>query len=201
MASQSWMSLINPASVQATGAGALLSGAGTATISPVTGGGADVVQVLPPGQPGSWYPGMVIRLLAHGVTTFTGSGTTLTFFLASRVGNTGSTYVTLASTGSITGASSAIGAVNWRMSAIIRCLAVATSGNTLGIMGEMPFEVTSTAPSYVGTANTETAYMPSGGEAAVAVDTTQLQGLSLRCTITGANVSTQVVQWLAEAVC
>ena len=52
MANQSWVSLLNPGSPQASGAGTALNTAATATISPVQGTtGADVAQIQPAGQP------------------------------------------------------------------------------------------------------------------------------------------------------
>jgi len=39
------------------------------------------------------------------------------------------------------------------------------------------------------------------GETAAAVDTTQIQGLSLRGTLAGANATIVCTQWLAEALC
>jgi hypothetical protein len=39
------------------------------------------------------------------------------------------------------------------------------------------------------------------GETASAVDTTQIQGLSLRGTLAGANATVVCTQWLVEALC
>lgn len=202
MASQAWNSLINTASVQGTGAGAVLNTATTATISPVTGSGADVAQVLGVSEPDGWYPGMLLRVWAYGSTTLSPGGTTLTFSLASRAGNTGGSYVTLASTAGITSGAITGTGFQWKLTAVIRCIAVATSGNTLATFGEMPFYLGG-GSSYAGAGNTETAFLTAagGGESLAAVDTTQLQGISLRCTLSSANASVQLAQWLVEGIC
>ena len=39
------------------------------------------------------------------------------------------------------------------------------------------------------------------GETAAAVDTTSIQGVSLRGTLAGANATIQLTQWFVEALC
>lgn len=202
MANQFWVSLLNPASPLAAGAGAALSTAATATISPVNGASADVAQVQPSGQPFGFYPGLLVRVSARGFITTTGTSTTATFLLASRVGNSGSTYVTLATTAGLATGTGTITGVPWKLEALIRCTAVATSGNTLATEGEMYI---SQQPSTSQTVNTASAgvnlYLPNAsGETAAAVDTTQLQGISMRATLAGANATIQLTQWLVEAL-
>jgi hypothetical protein len=207
VASQSWVSLLNPASPQASGAGAALSTATTATISPVLGGAAvaDPAQVQPGGQglPLSWYAGLLIRVTARGYITTTATSTTATFLLAARAGNTGSTFVTLVTSAGLATGTTAYTGIQWMLHALIRCTNVATSGNTTGTEGEMTFNAN---PATAQTLNTATAgvnlYLPNAsGETAAAIDTTQLQGLSMRATLAGANATIQLTQWLVEALC
>jgi hypothetical protein len=206
MANQSWVSLLNPASPQASGAGApISSSATTATISPVAGGtnASDVAQVQPAGQPYGWYPGLLIRVTAQGYITTTATASNYTFFLASRVGNSGSTWVTLATTATITGTTTVYTGLPWTLTAIIRCTGIATSGNTVSTQGQLSMTHNTTAPSLGATTGSVdlSAYLPaSSGETAAAVDTTQLQGLSLRCTTSAAQGTVQLTQWLAEAL-
>jgi hypothetical protein len=203
VANQSWVSLLNPASPQASGAGAALSTATTATLSPVTGASADVAQVQPAGQPYGWYPGLLVRVTARGYVTTTTTSTNLTFLLAACVGNAHTTYTTLATTAAIATGTTALTGVPWKLSALIRCTAIATSGNTVSTEGEVIFPNNATAPAISGTTNGDGLFaaMPSiSGETAAAIDTTQLQGISLRGTLAGANATVQLTQWLVEAL-
>lgn len=205
MASQSWVSLLNPASPQASGAGAALSSAATATISPIAGGtnASDVAQLQPAGQPYGWYPGLLIRVTAQGYITTTGTSTTATWLLASRVGNAGTTFVTLATTAGIGTGTGSLTGVPWSLTGIIRCTSIATSGNTVSTQGQLEITHNTTAPTIGSTTNSValSAYLPSTtGETAAAVDTTQLQGISLRATLAGANATIQLTQWLVEAL-
>lgn len=203
MSNQTWVSVLNPSSVQASGAGTALNSATTATISPVTGLGSDVAQVQPAALPYGWYAGVKIRVTAQGFITTTGTSTTWTMLLASRVGNTGSTYVTLATTAGIATGTGSLTGLQWTVTAIIRCTAVATSGNTISTQGSLELVNNATAPSIGATTNGVqlTAGLPAAsGETAAAVDTTQLQGLSLRATLAGANATVQCTQWILEAL-
>jgi hypothetical protein len=205
MANQSWVSLLNPASPQASGAGTgIVTSATTATISPTTGAGAtvDVAQVQPAGQPYGWYAGLLIRITAQGYITTTGTANTYQFFLRANKGNSG-TYTTLATTAVIGGTTTVYTGLPWTVSAIIRCTSIATSGNTVSTMGQ--FEVThnTTAPTIgAATASVDlSAFMPSAsGETAAAIDTTQLQGIGLACTTSAAQGTVQLTQWLVEAL-
>lgn len=201
MASQNWVSLLSPNTPQGSGAGTALATATTATLSPVTGSTADVAQANAEGQYQGWYPGMLIRFTARGFITTTATGTTFTPFLAARVGNAGSTYVTLATTAGIATPASAQTGIQWKFEGLARCVAVATSGTTIQTQGEISFGalvaqtiLTATAQVWVGMPN-------ASGETAAAVDTTQLQGLSLRGTLAAANATVQLTQWLVEALC
>lgn len=203
MSNQTWVSLINPSSAQASGAGTALNSATTATLSPVTGLGSDVAQMQPAGLPYGWYAGGKVRITAQGFVTTTGTSTTLTVLLAARVGNSGSTYVTLATTAGIATGTGTLTGLQWQLFAIVRCTGVATSGNTVSTQGFFTIPNNATAPSIGATTNGVqlTAGLPSAsGENAAAVDTTQLQGISLRATLAGANATIQCTQWLAEAL-
>lgn len=204
MASQSWTSLINPASAQANGAGTALSTATTATISPVTGlaATADVAVVQASASPGllSWYAGLLIRVTARGYLTTTGSSTTATWLLTANKGNAG-TFTTLAtSTGLTTGTGSVTG-LQWDLKAFIRCTAVATSGNTVSTQGEMDL-VTSVPgnPVAIGANLMRLPFPNITGETAAAIDTTQIQGIGLRGTLAGANATIQLTEWAVEAL-
>jgi len=200
MASQNWITLINPANPQGTGAGAALNTATTATLSPVTGSGADVAQVNAEGQYQGWAPGSLIRVTARGFITTTATGTTVTFLLASRVGNTGSTYVTLATTAGISTPAAANTGIPWKCEALIRCTAVSTSGNTVSTEGEMLIGAIAAQTILTATAGVNVAMPNASGETAAAVDTTQVQGISMRATLAGANATVQLTQWLVESV-
>lgn len=203
MASQSWVSLINNATAQGTGAGAALSSAATATISPVTGaasGIVDVAVVNGAGQPLGWYAGLIIRVLARGYVTTTSTSGTLAFALnTSKAGTytaiTGAHATLNTGTGAVTG-------VPWVLEAAIRCTAIATSGNTVAAQGEMRFSPT---PSTSQTINTASAgvnlFVPSAsGETATAIDTTSPQGIALRCTQATSACTIQLTHWLVEAL-
>ena len=202
MAGQNWVSLLNPDSPRSSGAGTALSTAATATISPVGGTAAfaDVAQVNPEGQYLGWKPGLVIRVTARGFVTTTATSTTATFLLAARVGNTGSTYVTLATSAGIATSTTVLTGAQIRLEALIRCTACATSGNTVSTQGEM--SITTTAAQTIGTATAQVVVgLPNAsGETAAAVDTTQIQGISMRATLAGANATIQLTEWLVEAL-
>lgn len=203
MSYQEWVSLIVPSTPQATGAGTVLNTATTATLSPVTGGSADVAQVNSEGAFQGWSVGMLILVIARGFITTTTTSTTATFLLAARVGNTGATYVTLATTAGITTGTTALTGIQWKCEALIRCTNVATSGNTVATQGELTLTNNATAPTINAVTNAVQlqAGLPAvSGETNAAVDTTQIQGLSLRGTLAGANATVQLTQWLVESL-
>lgn len=200
MAYQDWVNLVND-SPQAIGAGTALNTAATATLSPAAGGGADVASLAAGAQPGGFYPGMAIRFTARGYLTTTATSTTATLFLAARAGNTGSTYVTLATTAGITTGTTVLTGLQWKLEAVSRVTAVAASGNTISTQGEFTILNNVTAPSLNAATNGVllVAALPNvTGETAAAVDTTQLQGLSMRGTLAGANATVQLTQWIVE---
>lgn len=200
MANQSWVSLLIPGQNVWSGAGTTLNTATTATISPrPTPNTADYNAFVPAGM---FYPGMLIRVNARGFITTTSTSTTATFFLASNIGNTGTTYVTLATTAGLATSTTVMTGAQWRLEALIRCTLVATAG-TLATQGEMYF---SQQPSTAQTLNTASTgvnlYLPNAsGETAATVDTTQTQGIALRATLAGANATISCTQWVLEALC
>lgn len=208
---QSWSGLLNGGSPYASGAGAVLNTAVTATVSPVTGLSAtsDVAVVAASGQPLGWYPGLNLRVTARGFLTTTATSTTWTPFLAANKGNAG-TFVTLATLVGITTGTTVLTGIQWKLEAFIRCTNVLTSGNTVSTQGELELTVVDTAtpalpanPIAINTATgvSMTLSMPnSGGENAAAVDTTQLQGICMRSTLAAANATVQLTQWLVEAL-
>ena len=130
MTSQNWVSLITPASSHGSGAGAALNTAATATLSPLIGAVAagDVAQVNAEGFYQGWESGLQIRVRARGFITTTGTSTTATFLLATRLGNTGSTYVTLATSAGFATGTGALTGLPWQLDGEIRCTAVARPG-------------------------------------------------------------------------
>lgn len=192
---QGWTGLVND-SVQGTGAGAVLNTATTATLSP-TAGGADVAQIPPAWQPNGWDQGLVLFVIAQGLLNTTTTSTTFTPLLAARVGNTGATYVTLASAGAIATGTTAFN-LQWTLWALIRCTNVAASGNTIATQGVFEITNNATVPTIGAVTNGVLLRAPlpqSAGENAVAVDVTQLQGISLRGILAGANATVQLTQW------
>src|SRR5215831_9377932 len=98
MADQDWVSSF-PQSDQVpwTGAGTALTTATTATISPMpTSATADYNKQM---NGTDWRVGKMIEVLARGFVTTVATSGTLAFFLATNIDNTGTTYVTLATTG------------------------------------------------------------------------------------------------------
>jgi len=200
MPGQNWVGLISPNTPQGSGAGTALSTATTATLSPVTGGGGDVAQINQEGQYQGWYAGLLIRVFARGFITTTATGTTFTPLLAARVGNTGATYVTLATAAGISTPAAANTGVPWILSGLIRCTSIATSGNTVSTQGEIEFKPIAAQTILTASAETTVALPNASGETAAAVDTTQVQGISMRGTLAGANATVQLTQWIVEAV-
>lgn len=197
MASQNWISLLQPPQHLWSGAGTVMNTATTATLSPrPTPNTADYNAFVPAG---SFYQGMLIRVTARGFLTTVASSGTLTFFLGSNIGNTGTTYVTLATTAALTTGTSVITGLQWDLRALIRCTAVATSG-TLATQGELRVGTNVTAPTLVTPPVNEIKLpMPSAsGETAATVDTTQTQGIALRCTQATSTCTVQLTQWLVE---
>lgn len=206
MANQSWVSLINAGNPASTGAGAALSTATTAALSPQASvANQDVAVVNAAGSPLGWYPGMIMRVIAHGILTTTTTSTTATIFLRANKVNGGSTFVTLATAVGITTGTTAVTGINWVVEAIVRCTAVASSGNTVSTQGRLTMGNSGAALPANPIALTATPGMVlplpnSGGENAAAVDTTVFQGIQLAGTLAGANATLQCTNWIVEAL-
>jgi hypothetical protein len=198
VASQNWVSLLQPPQNVWSGAGTALSTAATATISPLpTPNTADYNAFIPAG---SLMVGTLIRVTARGFLTTTGTSTTATVFLGSNIGNTGTTYVTLATAAGLTTGTTVLTGLQWTLRALIRCTLVATAG-TLATQGELILGTNVTAPTLVTPpVNSIMLPMPSAsGETAATVDTTQTQGIALRCTQATSTCTVRVTQWMVES--
>ena len=141
MSSQGWVSLLND-QWQNAGAGITLNTATTAVISPVLGGVAGKDYIIPPSE---WRVGKMLKVFASGQLSSGGTTSNLTVLLRTATPTTLSTTPAMAlGTGSVTNAP-------WHLWARIRCLAVASTGNTLETEGTMIYANTA-APSFT-TAN------------------------------------------------
>jgi len=204
VANQNWGNILIPSQAVWSGAGTVLNTTSTGvTISPrPTPNTADYNAFVPAG---GFYPGMLISITARGFLTTTTSSGTLSFNLATNIGNTGTTYVTLATTGGITTGTTALTGIQWKLEALIRCTAVATSG-TLATQGEFALQgllASGTALAAnpqaltTGVSIGNSFPMPAiSGETSATVDTTQTQGIALRCVQTTSTCTVQCTQWL-----
>jgi hypothetical protein len=202
MANQQWVSLLNPGVVASAGAGTALSTATTAVISPQFASNIDPAVVQAGGQPLGWYPGLLVRVMARGFITTTATSTTWTVLLRSNKTNSG-TFVTLATSGGIATGTGAVTGIQWKLEALLRCTAIASSGNTVSTQGDLTVQNNGTVPSIGATTNGVMLRAPlpqNSGETAAAVDTTSFQGIQLAATLAGANATVQCTQWLVEAL-
>jgi hypothetical protein len=203
MPQQSWVGLLSPA---APIAGAAYTVSATiATLSPVMGSGADAAQVAAPSPySGSWTTTLLIRFTARGFITTTTTAGTLAFSLAARVGNAGSTYVPITGAHSTLNsyATAATTGIPWVLHGLARCTQIATSGNTVAVQAEMFISALPASAQTIATASAGVNLsLPSAsGETLTAVDTTQIQGLSLRCVGSAASGTVQCTQWLVEGM-
>jgi hypothetical protein len=206
MASQGWESLLNPG-IAPTGPGLAYTMANsTAVISPqLSGSAADYALVNTAGQPQGWYVGLILQVTARGwITTNTTTGT-LTIFLRANKSNAGSTFVTLATPVGLTTGATAITGIQFNVSAVIRCTAVAATGSTVSTQGEWNIfnsgaGVPANPIALTGSAGM-TLPMPNiSGETAASVDTTQPQGIQLCATATAASGTVACTQWLVEGL-
>jgi hypothetical protein len=204
MAGQQWVSLINAASVRATGPGTSLSGAvGPATISPCQAGAltADVATVNPDGQPLGWYPGLLLRVTARGYWSAGGTTSNASWQLTANKGNSNS-YQTLATTTTLT-LGTTVTLNQWFLDALIRCSAVSQTAGTCLTQGELRTTIANpAAPQLLTTAQALILPMPNtNGETSLAtVDTTQVTGIGLRATLSAAFGIVACTQWLVEAL-
>lgn len=209
MANQQWVSLLNPG-LTSTGPGALFTMATTTTaaLSPQTStANQDYAVVQAGGQPYGWYPGMLIRVTGRGFLTVNSTTGTLTVSLRANKNNAvaaASNTVLVTAVGLTTGATPVTG-IQWEIEALIRCTAVASSGNTVSAQGSWTiFNSGAAVPANPLALTGSTALdfpMPNiSGETAAAVDTTQPQGIQVCATSTAASGSIQCTQWLVEAL-
>jgi len=197
MAEQDWVAMFPQADQPAwTGAGTALSTATTATISP-----RPTSEVTPDYNKfvngTDWTVGKLIEVTARGFITTTATGTTATWFLATNLDNTGTTYVTLATTAAINTLASAVTGLQWELWATIRCTAVANSGNTLATQGTLKL-ATSAAPTMVTPSGLIVGMPNASGETNAAVNTLRTQGIALRATLAAANATIQCTQWMLK---
>lgn len=209
MASQSWVSLLN-GGLTSSGPGTTWTEAAstTAVISPQTSvANQDFAAAQAGGQPLGWYVGWLIRVTARGwITTNTTTGTLTVSLRANKNNATApASNTVLATCVGITTGTTAITGIQYELHALIRCTAVASSGNTVSTEGTLflgnsgagvpanPIALTASAGM--------TLPMPNiSGENAAAVDTTQLQGIQLCATGTAASGTIACTQWLVEAL-
>jgi hypothetical protein len=186
VASQGWINLLNAgAPWQTTNGTALTSSASAATISPQAPTGQDFVL---PGQPGGlqFYTGMSLRIRAGGTLQAGSTTSNLTVFLAAGVSGTLGTTITTA--------------VGWQLEALIRVLAIGSTGNTLTVGGVMEFPTAAGSnTATLGTANNTILNMP---ETVTAFNTyTAATALGLRATLSAAFGSVQCNQFTIEQMC
>jgi hypothetical protein len=178
----------------------------TAVLSPqLSGATADYAVVNAAAQPYGWQIGTLIRVTARGwITTSTTTGT-LTIFLRANKSNAGSTFVTLATPNGITTGATAVTGIQFKIEAVIRCTAIASSGSTVSTQGELTlFNSLAAVPAnpVALSASPPPGFslpMPNiSGENAASVDTTQAQGIELAATGTAASGTIACTQWLVE---
>lgn len=211
MASQNWVSLLNPSTFSSGPGASLTLAASTQVASPVTGvANQDVVAIQAAGQYLGWSDGLLIRVTARGFYTSTTTTGTLTFKIMYNKGNNTAiaSQTTILTHSGITTPTSAVTGMQWELTAQLRCTAVATSGNTISGQGQLHFFIIPGSPP---TVPATPAVLSSGpgwavalpnisGETATAVDTTQLAGINLSVTGTAAQGTLQCTQWLVEAL-
>lgn len=198
MANQTWSNLLNYGPPWQTTNGTLLTtSATTATITPQAPTTQDFI--LPSQYNGlQWYAGMTLRISARGSFNSGSTTSNATVFLA--IGVSGTLATTLTTTGAYTlGAGSLTGMV-WRLQAVVRCLAVGTSGNTLSAGGDIITDTTvGSNTGNITTANTIMLGMP---ETTTAFNTyTQGTAMGLRGTLSAAFGGIQCNQFLIEQIC
>jgi hypothetical protein len=200
MANQTWVNLLNAGAPWQTTAGtALTSSATTATISPQAPGPQDFVM---PQQPNGlqWYPGMTIKIEAGGTLLAGGTTSGLTVFLACGV--SGTLAQTLTTSGVLTLGTAVTTAVGWHLDAVLRVLAIGSTGSTLTCGGVMTFPTVALSNvATLGTANATILNLP---ETAVSWNTYPVTNpntaLGLRATLSAAFGSVQCNQFLLYQV-
>lgn len=210
MANQSWVSLLNPG-LTSTGPGATFTeSASTAALSPQTSvSNQDYAVVQAGGQYLGWYTGMLVRVTARGWITTNSTTGTLTISLRANKNNATApaSNTVLATAVGLTTGTTPITGIQYKLEAVIRCTAVASSGSTVSTQGEINlFNALAAVP-----ANpiALSASPPPGfslplpnisGETASTVDTTQPQGIQLCATATAASGTIACTHWLVETL-
>jgi hypothetical protein len=198
MAEQDWVAAFPQSDQPAwTGAGTALSTAATATISAMPTGATPDFNKYVNGS--DWTVGKNIRGHARGFITTTATGTTATWFLASNIDNTGTTYVTWATTPGIATLASAVTGLPWELWFTARCIATASAGNTIATQGLMKI-ATTVAPAMTAASGIIVGLPNASGETQAAVNTTRTQGIALRATLAAANATIQCTQWFLETM-
>jgi hypothetical protein len=200
MASQTWVNLLNTGAPWQTTAGtALTSSASTATISPQAPGPQDFIM---PQQPNGlqWYPGMTVKIEAGGTLNAGSTTSTLVVFLACGV--SGTLANTLTTTGALTLGTSVTTAVGWHLDAVLRVLAIGSTGNTLTCGGVLTFPTVALANvATLGTANATIMNLPETTSAWNTYPVTNPNtALGLRATLSAAFGSVQCNQFLLYQV-
>jgi hypothetical protein len=125
MPKQTWSGLLNDGAPWQTTQGPTLSTASAlTTISPQAPTTQDWQM---PGQ--LWYPGAVLDVLARGIYTMGSTATNFNFTLLAGA-------TTLASTGSFAATATQTNQP-WELTALVRCIAYGSTGNTLETQGEL----------------------------------------------------------------
>jgi hypothetical protein len=169
MSAQGWVSLLNDQ--WQIGAGAVLNTATTATISPQNATTKDYLI-----SPYEWRINKTIKVFASGAVSSGGTTSNLTMLLAA-----GGTPTTLATTPAMALGTGSIINAPWHLWARIRCLAVASSGNTLETEGTIVMGNTA-APAFA-TANGVILDLPM---TSAAVDLSTSCAIMLRATLSAA---------------
>jgi hypothetical protein len=169
MSGQGWVSLLNDQ--WQIGAGATLNTATTATISPQNATAKDYLI-----SPYEWRVNKVLKIYASGAVSSGGTTSNLTMFLAA-----GGTPTTLSTGPAVALGTGSITNAPWHLWARIRCLAVASSGNTLETEGTIILGNTA-APAFA-TANAVMIDLPL---TSAAVDLSTSCAIMLRATLSAA---------------
>jgi hypothetical protein len=170
MSSQGWVSLLNDQ--WQIGAGTALSAsASTATISPQNATSKDYLI-----SPYEWRVNKTLWVYASGILGSGGTASNLTIFLAA-----GATPTTLSTTPAMALGTGSLSSLPWHLWARVRCLAIASTGNTLETEGTFILG-NATAPA-LGTANAVMADLPL---TSAAVDLSTSCAFILRATLSAA---------------
>jgi hypothetical protein len=169
MSGQSWLSLLNDQ--WQIGAGTTLNTATTATISPQNATSKDYLI-----SPYEWRVNKTIKVYASGLFTTGGTTSNLTWLLAA-----GATPTTLSTSPALTLGTGSLTGLPWHLWARIRCLAVASTGNTLETEGTIVCGINTTTSSLA--ANAMVLDLPL---TSAAVDLTASCAIVLRGTLSAA---------------